>query len=313
MTKKIKDNLLRMMSDVAEVVIVPEGDKELLNKELKDAHVLLLSTAFKIDSEILRAAPKLEVISRTGVGVDNVDIQAASERNILVLNTPGANAISVAEHTIALMLALEKQLFLYDHEMRKGNFDIRRSSLSSDIQGKTLGLIGCGGIGRLVAEKCIHAFGMKVIGYDPFITGTVSGIELKEHIDDVFKEADFISLHIPLTEETRNLVDERLLRLMKNTAFILNTSRGGIVDEDALERVLREKTIKGAALDVFAEEPVEEDRSILELDNLIVTPHSAALTKECTYRVASDAVQGIMDYLEGKEPKYIFNKKLINI
>ena len=309
LTKKISDENMKILSDKAEIISVPEGDIDMLRHEIKDAHAILLSTAFKLDREMIQLAKNLKVISRTGVGVDNVDVSEATKNDIMVLNTPGANSISVAEHTLALIMALSKQLVSYDRETRKGNFDIRRSNLAVDLEGKTLGLIGCGRIGRMVADKCRHALEMKVIGYDPFISSEINGIALKDNIEDVFKEADYISIHIPLLDSSRNLVNSKLLDLMKPTAFIINTSRGGIIDEDALEKKLKEKGIKGAALDVFAEEPLIKSSPLLELENLIVTPHSAALTKECSARVAREAVYGIVDYLEGKEPQFVYNKK----
>jgi D-3-phosphoglycerate dehydrogenase len=260
--------------------------------------------------EVIERAANLKVISRTGVGVDNVDVKAATEKGILVLNTPEANSISVAEHTLALIVAISKQLVMYDSELRAGNFAIRRTNRSVDIDGKTLGLIGCGRIGRFTAEKCKAAFNMNVIGYDPYIK-ELPGITLYENIEDVFAKADYISLHLPLTDETRNMVGESLLSKMKPTAFLINTSRGGIVDEAALARMLKEERIAGAALDVLESEPPKADNPLLPLKNVILTPHSAALTKECSARVAHEAALGISDYLKGKTPKFVFNKELL--
>jgi len=307
LTKKISDKNLEMLKEVAEVVSVPEGDIGALSALLKDANAVVLGTSFKFTAELMDCAPELKVISRTGVGVDNVDVKAATQRGILVLNTPEANSISVAEHTVALIAGISKQLVFMDSELRKGNFKVRRKEIAVDMAGKTLGLIGCGRIGKMVAQKCINAFDMKVIGYDPYPV-QCEEIKLCETMEEVFGKADYISLHIPLIESTRNLVGERLLSLMKREAYLINTARGGIVDEKALAKKLRNNEIAGAAIDVFANEPPENTNELLELPNIILTPHSAALTRECTERVAYEAVKGVVDYLEGKTPRFVFNK-----
>lgn len=313
LTKKLagKNLALLNMPDVV-TVNVDESDVKAFNEEIKDAEAVLLSTAFKVTEEVMETAKNLKVISRTGVGVDNVDVKAATKRGILVLNTPEANSLSVAEHTVTLIACISKQILLYDKELRKGNFKIRRSNLSVDLEGKTLGLIGCGRIGRMVAKKCAAAFDMKTIGYDPFISSDIDGIKIYRDIEEVFKTADYITLHMPLTDETKNMVDAKFLSLMKPTAYIVNTARGGLVDEKALAQVLKEKKIAGAAFDVFSEEPPAADHPFLELDNMILTPHSAALTVECTERMSYDAALGISDYLKGNKPKFVYNKELIS-
>jgi D-3-phosphoglycerate dehydrogenase len=312
LTKKLKENTAKLFKGIPdlELVTIPDGAQEQFDTYIMDAEALLLSTAYKMTKEVIERAANLKVISRTGVGVDNVDVKAATEKGILVLNTPEANSISVAEHTLALIVAISKQLVMYDSELRAGNFAIRRTNRSVDIDGKTLGLIGCGRIGRFTAEKCKAAFNMNVIGYDPYIK-ELPGITLYENIEDVFAKADYISLHLPLTDETRNMVGESLLSKMKPTAFLINTSRGGIVDEAALARMLKEERIAGAALDVLESEPPKADNPLLPLKNVILTPHSAALTKECSARVAHEAALGISDYLKGKTPKFVFNKELL--
>jgi D-3-phosphoglycerate dehydrogenase len=164
-----------------------------------------------------------------------------------------------------------------------------------------------------VAKKCAAAFDMKTIGYDPFIPNDIEGIKIYKDIEDVFKNADYISLHMPLTDETRGMVGEKLLSLMKPTAYIINTARGGVVDEKVLAQKLKDKAIAGAAFDVLSAEPPEADNPLMGLDNIILTPHSAALTNECTERVAKEATLGIAEYLKGNTPKYVFNKKDLNL
>lgn len=312
LTKKLNEKNAKLFEGIPDIELVTVGDneQEKFDAHIKDAECLLLSTAYNMTKEVIESAKNLKVISRTGVGVDNVDVKAATEKGVLVLNTPEANSISVAEHTLALIVAVSKQLLMYDSELRAGNFKIRRTNKSTDIDGKTLGLIGCGRIGRFTAEKCKAAFDMNVIGYDPYIK-ELPGIMLYETKEEVFEKADYISLHIPLTDETRNMVGETLLSMMKPSAYLINTSRGGIVDEAALAKALIEERIAGAALDVLESEPPKEDNPLLPLKNVILTPHSAALTKECSARVAHEAVLGISEYLKGNTPKFVFNKELL--
>jgi len=310
LTKKLNPDAEALFENLnVDLVNVPEGDTEAFDREMADAEALLLSTAFTVTREVIEKSPKLKVISRTGVGVDNVDVKAASERGIMVLNTPAANSLSVAEHAVSFIGALSKQLFYYGAELRKGNFKVRRENRCVDIDGKILGLIGCGQIGRLVASKCEKAFNMKVIGYDPFITQDIDNIKILPELDDVLRQADYVSLHLPLNDQTRNLIDAEKLSLLKPTAFILNTSRGGIINEDALADALSEGRIAGAGVDVFNKEPPDPDSKLLNAPNIILTPHSAALTNECTRRVAFEAAKGIADYCKGLKPIYIFNRK----
>lgn len=312
LTKKLSDKDLKLFEGIPELelVTIPDGEQAQFGLHMKDAEAVLLSTAYQMGADVIGGAEKLKVISRTGVGVDNVDVKAATAKGVLVLNTPEANSISVAEHTVALIIAISKQLLMYDSELRAGNFKIRRTNRSADIDGKTLGLIGCGRIGRFTADKCRAAFNMQVIGYDPYIK-ELPDITLYEDIGEVFGRADYISLHIPLTDETRGMVGEKLLSRMKPTAYIVNTARGGIIDEAALAEALRENRIAGAALDVLELEPPKDDNPLLPLKNVILTPHSAALTKECSARVAHEAALGIRDYLKGNTPRFVFNRELI--
>ncbi len=311
--QKIPEEAIDILKETTEVVFSKEGDIEGFKDLLKGAVAVILGSSIKFTSDLMELALELKVISRTGAGVNDVDIDAATKKGIMVLNTPEANSVTVAEHTVALMLAISKQLLYLDSELRKGNFKtVRRLYLPVDINGKTLGLIGCGRIARLVAKKCINAFGMKIIGYDPYIDSRLDGIEIVKKIEKIFKRSDFISLHIPFNDGTKGLVNKSLLSLMKPTAYLINTARGGLVDEEALYEKLKNKEISGAAFDVFKSEPPEATNKLLELSNIILTPHSAALTKECTVRVAVEAVTGVLDYLKGKTPKFVFNKEVLS-
>jgi len=311
LAQPIHSDAMALLQNHSEVVLSKEGDLKELTAHLHDADAIVLGTSIQFTAALMDAAPQLKVISRTGVGVDKVDVQAATDRKILVLNTPAANAVSVAEHTAALIFALAKQLVYLDDQTRAGNYSARRMYLPVDLQGKTLGLVGCGRIGMLVAQKCTKAFDMKVIGYDPYLSAMPDGIAGVDSLETLFKNAEFISLHIPLLESTKNLIGAQLLGVMKPSAFLINTARGGVIDESALVEKLKGKAIAGAALDVYAEEPPAASSELLKMENVILTPHTAALTKECVARVAKDAVEGIIDYFQGQTPKYVYNKEAL--
>lgn len=308
LTKKVSDDLVARLRELAEVVVVPEGNKGMFETELVTAQAVLLSTSFKIDAELLGKCRNLKVISRTGVGYDNVDVEAATKLNILVLITPNANSISVAEHALTFILALAKQIVFYDQQTRAGNFAVRRMNKAVDIDGKVLGLLGCGKIGVMVAKKCRSALNMAVIAFDPFVKTAPEGIVLVPSIEELFQKADFLSIHIPKTDKTNHLVNKRLLEMMKPTSFIINTARGGLICEADLIDALNQGKIAGAALDVFEEEPLLQSNPFAHNDNVILTPHSAALTNECNQRVAIEAIEGIIHVLNGHQPENSVNK-----
>lgn len=306
LTKALSPELLELLSFQAELVQVQEGDTAAFERELPACEAILLSTAFRMGREQIAAAGRLRVISRTGVGVDNVDVEAATAAGVMVLNTPTANTVSVVEHTVGMILGITKQFAWLDRELRSGNFQIRRKNVGHDISGKTLGLLGCGRIGRMVAQAMSAAFQMQVIGYDPYPSASET-IRYVETPDKVCQDADVLSIHLPLLPSTLNMMNRERLGLMKPTAYLVNTARGGIVDEIALAGQLNAGLLAGAALDVFAEEPVKTGHPLLSCPNTLLTPHAAALTYECNLRVAREAVQGIADYLAGKTPGAIVN------
>lgn len=314
--EKVSSDALNILKKAGEVVYMPSGDLAEFTKLVKDVTAVMLDTTIKFTPELMDAAPQLKVISRTGTGVDNVNVDAATERGIMVLHTPDANTITVAEHTIALMTAITKHLLFLDDETRKGNFKTaRRLYLPIDLDGKTLGIIGYGRIGKAVAKKCMGAFNMKVIIYDPYISDSVvaPGVTRYNSEEQVYKEADILSIHVPLTAETKNHVNEKLLSLMKPSAYLINSARGSIVDEKFLVKMLKENKLAGAAFDVLTNEPPLDNEEFLSTPRTIISPHSAALTMECTVRVACEAATGIVDYLEGRTPRSIFNRKGLNI
>jgi D-3-phosphoglycerate dehydrogenase / 2-oxoglutarate reductase len=312
LSKSIQQAAMDILAGKVEPVILPDNSVETTKRLAIDVEGIILRTNIKVTREIIDAAPYLKIISRTGVGVDNVDVPAATEKGILVCHTPGVNAPSVAEQTLALMLSLAKRLKMMDNAVRAGNWQIRYASKSVDLEGKILGLVGVGLIGSLVAQKCRLAFNMNLIAYDPYIK-QVKGVELCSTLDQVFRQADFVSIHVPYMEQTHHLVDTRLLRLMKPDSCLINTSRGAIVDEKALIEVLENASIAGAGLDVFEDEPPSPDNPLFKFDNVVSTPHSSALSRECELKIAMTAAQAVVDYAEGKQPMYVYNKKQLQL
>jgi D-3-phosphoglycerate dehydrogenase / 2-oxoglutarate reductase len=298
-----------------DVAIAPECKAEIVGPLLRGAKVVVLRTGIKMNAELLSQADELLMISRTGAGVDNVDLNAATEKGVIVTSSVGANTTSVAEHCMALLLALSKQLFLLDREVRSGNFNIRYKNLPRDLRGRKLGVIGFGRIGSAVAKGCHETFGMKILANDEFLpeqtknaySSWVSFCDL----DALFREADAVTIHIPFVPEAEGLIDRRLLGLMKKSAYIINTSRGGIVKESDLAEALAAGRLAGAGLDVFEHEPVQADSPLLGLSNVILTPHSAALTEECVVRMAVAGVERVVDLYKGLMPANVANPDVL--
>lgn len=309
----IHESGIRLLKREVEVILARDPSVETVCKEVKGIHAVIVRTA-PFSREIIECADKLEVIGRHGVGVDNIDIKAASERGIPVVNTPDANMVSVAEHTIGFILALAKRLVISDKATRQGNFAIREEFAASDLEGKTLGIVGAGRVGSTLAKKCKAAFNMKVLAYDPYLSSEKAKemeVSLCDSLPELLKESDFVSIHVPLTRDTEGLMGEKELKLMKPTAFLINVGRGRIVDEKALAKALKEKWIAGAASDVFSQEPPDPDNPLLKVESIILSPHMAALTKECAIRMAYGVAEGVLDALRGNKPKYVANLDLL--
>jgi D-3-phosphoglycerate dehydrogenase len=271
-------------------------DKEKLAAVIGDYDGLAIRSATKVSPKILENAKKLKVIGRAGIGVDNVDIPAATARGIIVMNTPFGNSITTAEHAITLMLALARQIPQADASTQAGKWEKNRF-MGVEITGKTLGVIGCGNIGSIVASRAL-ALHMKVIAYDPFLSPERAidlGIE-KVELDDLFKRADFITLHTPLTDKTRNIIDATALAKMKPSVRIVNCARGGLVDEAALRAALDAGKVAGAAFDVFVTEPASEN-PLFGHPNVVCTPHLGAATTEAQENVALQVAEQMSDYL----------------
>jgi D-3-phosphoglycerate dehydrogenase len=281
---------------------------EAIARDVTDCDAILARTA-SFTAEVLKAGKKLKVIGRHGIGVDNIDIKTATELGIYVTYAPLSNANSVAEHTIGFIIALARNMVKMDKEFRSGDFEIRNRLKGMDLEGKTLSLVGLGRIGTAVAKKALNGLEMKVIGYDPYLTKdkVVPKIEFTTDWDYIFKNGDFISLHIPATAETKGRVGMKEFEMMKPSAYLINCARGELVNESDLVVALQQKKIAGAALDVFAQEPPAKDNLLLQLDNVIISPHNAALTKETMDRMGLHAAIGIDEVLSGKKPSWPVN------
>ena len=264
---------------------------------LPDADALIIRSASKIDAEALAAAGKLRMIARAGVGVDNVDIPVATERGIVIMNTPDGNTISTAEMTFGLMLALARQIPQAHATMLAGKWD-RKSFSGVELRGKTLGVVGFGRIGRAVAKRAI-AFEMSVIAYDPYIPADVAadlGVELVD-LDTIYARSDFISLHAVLTDETRDMVNKDTIARMKDGVRIVDAARGALIHEADLAEALKSGKVAGAALDVYPTEPPPADDPLIGLPNVVHTPHLAASTEDAQIVVAVDAAKLIVEAL----------------
>lgn len=278
---------------------------------IADADALIIRSATKVDAGLLAAAPRLRLIARAGVGVDNVDVVDATERGVVVMNTPEGNTIATAEHAFALMLALARHIPQAETSMRAGKWD-RKSFMGVELRGKTLGIIGFGRIGRALAKRAL-AFEMTVIAADPYIPADVAadlGVELVS-LSDLYQRADFISLHSVITDETREMINRDTLAQMKRGVRIINAARGALVNEDALAEAIKSGQVAGAALDVYAQEPPEPNNPLLGLPGVVHTPHLAASTEDAQIAVAVEAARLIVNALLCGEYRNVVNPEAL--
>ncbi len=272
------------------------ADKDKLAGLIENFDGLAIRSATKVTAKLLERAKNLKVIGRAGIGVDNVDIPAATAKGVIVMNTPFGNSITTAEHAITLMLALARQIPQADASTQAGKWEKNRF-LGVEITGKTLGIIGCGNIGSIVAERA-HGLRMKVVAFDPFLSPERAldlGVE-KVELPELFRRADFITLHTPLTDKTKNIIDAKALAKMKPSVRIINCARGGLVDEQALRAALDKGQVAGAAFDVFTEEPAKAN-PLFGHPNVVCTPHLGAATSEAQENVALQVAEQMSDYL----------------
>jgi|HubBroStandDraft_3_1064219.scaffolds.fasta_scaffold02595_4 D-3-phosphoglycerate dehydrogenase len=289
--------LVLLAESGAEIVQLAEADRGRIAEILPDFDALVVRSATRVTAELLRAGRRLKVVGRAGIGVDNVDVQAATELGILVVNAPTANLMSATEHTFALLLAVARRVPEADASTKAGGWDRKLTGI--ELQGKTLGIIGFGRIGQRVAARA-QGFEMKVLAYDPYLDpGAARRLEVEMlPLEELLGRADMITLHTPLTEQTRNLLDRRRLGLLKRGALVVNCGRGGVLDEEALLAALESGAVRGAGLDVFGEEP-PKDRRLVRHPRVVATPHLGAQTEEAQERISTETAQMVLAALAG--------------
>ncbi|ANF22596.1 hydroxyacid dehydrogenase [Thermococcus piezophilus] len=282
-----------------EVVYEEYPNEEMLIELVGDVEAIIVRSKPKVTRKVIEAAPKLKVIGRAGVGLDNIDIEAAKEKGIKVVNSPAASSRSVAELTIALIFAVARKIAFADRKMREGVW-AKKQSMGIELEGKTIGIVGFGRIGYNVA-KIAKALGMNVLLYDPYPNEErakeVGGKFVS--LEELLKESDVITIHVPLIDATYHLINEERLKLMKPTAILINAARGAVIDTDALVKALQEGWIAGAGLDVFEEEPLPKDHPLTKLDNVVLTPHIGASTVEAQMRAGVQVAEQIVEILKG--------------
>ena len=287
---------LETIGDCFDISKSASKDEDLAN-HIKDSEIVVIRSATKLTKEVLDKAEQLKIIARCGVGIDNVDLDFAKSKSIFVTNSPSANLISVVELTVALIISVSRKLSLADSHLKKGEWN-RSEFLGNELYGKTLGIVGFGKAGRLVAER-MKSFGMSIVFYDPYVTDW-NGSEESIKLDDLLRTADVVSIHVIKTKDTENLISKDMLDLLKPSSVIINTSRGGVLDEDYLFELLESEKIFGAGLDVYSNEPPKNVDRYNGL-NLVTTPHIGASTNEAQLKAGLETIENIKKILAGDE------------
>jgi len=302
---------MALLEEKSDIFVADNGDPNNYLEQMQDADAIILRIA-KMDAHAIESSPGLRVIGRTGVGYDSVDVTAATKAGIPIVITPGCNNRSVAEHAVTMMLAASKNLVEGHVETVKGKYHaVRSQNKAFEILGKKAGFIGLGAIGRETAQIC-RALGMETLGYDPFLTREQieeAGCTYYESYEAMLPDCDFVSLHVPLTPGTKDMIGREQLAKMKNTAVLVNCARGGIVNEADLIEALEKGVIAGAGTDVFVAEPPPADDPLLQAPNLICSPHSAAQTREAVIKMATMCVEGCLAVLNGEKWPFVANKE----
>ncbi|HUN40087.1 MAG TPA: hydroxyacid dehydrogenase [Acetobacteraceae bacterium] len=272
-----------------------------------------LARRFHGTAELLQRMPNVVVLSTTGAGYDTVNLEDCTRAGVAAVNQAGGNKEGVAEHVMAMMLSLSKRLMLSDHAMRSGSGYDRREFMGDDVVARTIGIIGLGNVGSRVAELCRGLFRMRVLAYDPYLPADVMaarGAEKVERLDDLLRQADYVSINCPHTAETRGMIGAREYALMQPHAYFITTARGGIHDEAALVNALRDKRIAGAGLDVWEDEPPSTDHPLLKFDNVLLSPHTAGITRQSRHNIAKIAAEQLLGMLDGKRPPRLLNPEV---
>ena len=299
-----------LLSKYAQVDVKTKQSPEEIIPIIGNYDALIVRSQTQVTADIIAAGKNLQIIGRAGVGIDNIDTNAASQHGIIVVNAPTGNTVSAAEHTIALMLALARNIPQANSSLKSGKWQ-RADFMGTEVKGKTLGIVGLGNVGSEVARRA-RGLEMNIIGYDPIISDDrASNLQVElVPLTQLIKESDFITLHIPLTESTKNIIGEKELTTVKPNVRIINAARGGLIDNDALVKAVNEKRVAGAAIDVFENEPCTES-PLFDCDKIIVTPHLGASTTEAQTLAATEVVQQIIDVFNGQPAKYAVNAPFI--
>ncbi len=309
--RPLHPDALELLSENVEVIEIFNDDKDAINSALKNVDGVICSAALKMRKAEIRISENLKVIGRPGVGYDSVDVEESSKQGIPLVYTPDGPTESVAEHVIALMLMCTKSINTVQAALKKkGDFGIRTKVTGIEAQGKTLGLVGFGRIGQRAGEIASLGLGMKIVVFDPYLNEKSVSLKKYEKVDtleELLELSDVVSLHLPFMEKTAGLMGQKEFRKMKKTAFLINTARGGVVDETALIEAIESGEIAGAGLDVYAQEPPEKDNRLFTFDNVITTPHLSSFTYDGKRKMGIGVVQGVLDVLNGKKPEFIVN------
>ena len=307
----INEKGIENLREVAEVVVDTSITPEELANTIHEYDGIIVRSRTKLTADIIKKAENMKIIARAGVGVDNIDLDAATEKGIMVVNSPESTSVTVAEHTMGLILSMARKISIADKSVKDGKWE-KKNFMGVELRNKTLGVIGMGRLGSQVVNRC-KAFGMDAMAYDPYLPEEVAkqmGVDLTD-LDTVLKNSDFITIHVPLTPETKHSISAEQFEIMKDGAYIVNCARGGIIDEEALYDALVNNKIGGAALDVYEEEP-PKDSKLFELDNIVLTPHIAASTKEAQRDAAIIVADEIIDLAKGKNPRNVLNMPRID-
>lgn len=302
----IEESMLKK-ANIEFTVLQSRDKKEIIKAAQKSDAIIILYA--NIDREIMEAAPNLKLISRFGIGINMVDVEAATELGIQVANVNDYCVDEVSDHALASIMSAARRLFIYNEDTNAGGWDFKKAPIPLRASEATVGLLGYGKIPRRLGEK-LKAIGYQVKAYDPFVSAEKMADDgvVKASVDEIMTDSDFISVHVPLIKETYHLVGERELSMMKKTAYIVNTARGPIIDEKALVRALQEGEVAGAFLDVTEEEPLPETHPLRDLKQVVLTPHAAWYSEDAFREIREKAVQNVLEKSQGKNPTYLLNK-----
>jgi len=316
---EIYADILRARPDVRLDRLENESTEEISVPIVAAAHAYQIGAArdelashFHVDRDLLRRAPNLLIVSSNGAGYDPVDVEACTEAGVVVVNQSGGNAHSVAEHVLGMLLTLSKRMLEADRALRRDPNVNRNSLIGTEAQGKTVGIVGLGNVGRRIAELCTGLLGMKVLAYDPYLTAPEMAARGgdKVELDELLRRSDYVSISCPLTKQSRGMIGAREFARMQPHAYFITTARGFIHDETALVEALRNKLIAGAGLDVWAKEPPPPDHPLLQFDNVLASPHTAGVTREARTNMGRIAAEQILDALDGKRPPRLINPEV---